>query len=133
MENKKDKRDEQFIEIGSTNFRMKDEVGANVVTAQIIQALDALNVAAEHVAEMQVDLNALKQLLSKDKNTLEAFFLVNMILKGFLLTIEGKEWERYLEAGNHKYSPNVMQFLKDVHNAEFDDPPPGKPKVIPLV
>ncbi len=125
-------KDNRFVEVGSTNFRMIDEVGANVVTAQIIQALEALNLAAEHVAGTDIDLNALRQLLSKDKNTLESFFLVNMILKGFLLTIEGDEWERYLAAGNHEYSPNVMKFLRDVHNHTFDDQLPEKPKVILL-
>lgn len=125
-------KDSRFTDIGSTNFRMVDEVGANVVTAQIIQALEALNLAAEHVAETNVDLSALKKLLSKDKNTLESFFIVNMILKGFLLMIDGQEWDRYLEAGNHQYSPNVMKFLREVHNHTFDEPPPEKPKVIPL-
>lgn len=132
----KENKDSRFIDINDidlSKFRVKDVAGANVVTAQIIQALDALNLAAEHVADMDIDLNALRELLSRDKNTLEAFFLLNMILKGFLLTIEGDEWQRYLDAGNHKYSPSVMTFLRNVHNHTFDEPPPEKPKVIPLV
>ena len=128
----KKKKFPKLDDVASTDHRIIDEIGAKSVSAQLDLALDELKLAVNHIVETGVDLKALRQLLSENKEALERFFLINLILKGFLITLEGEEWERHCEAANHQYTPNIIKFLQDVHTENWNVSPPKPPKIITM-
>ena len=120
-----------FIEnVGQGKHRMIDEVSANCVNSHLSEVISHLRDAATNIAETGVDLKALRELLSTDKDVVERFFQINMILKGLMLLVEGEEWEKCVESANHNYGQSVITFLRLVHNENWNVKPPEPPKVV---
>lgn len=119
----------KYIDIGTGDFPIIDEVAANCVAANLSNIFDELKAAAEHISETGADLKNLKKLLSENETVVEVFFQVNMILKGFLVVIEGEEWERCKRTAKHNYPPGVIEFLQEVHNGTWNVKP-KPPKIV---
>ena len=123
-------KDIKSIDVGAGNHRMVDEVSANNITGHLSEVLEHLRDAATNIAETGADLKALRELLSTDKEVVERFFQINMILKGLMLLVEGEEWEKAVESANHDYGQSVITFLRLVHNENWNVKPPEPPKVV---
>ena len=114
--------------------RIADTTTANAIGLHLLNVIEQLATAADRTIAANVNIDKLKELLSSQTEIVEMFFIINVILKGFLVLLEGDEWlEAIKNQENHLYPPSTIAFLKKVHSHEFVRPVPpheqkNKPK-----
>ena len=119
----------KYIDVGTGKYPVSDEIAVNCMAAKFLGALNELVDAAEDIASMEPDLKNVSELLKGNESMVEAFFQINLILKGFLVLIEGEEWERALRTSVHTYPEGVQKFLHDVHDGTWNVKP-KPPKIV---
>ena len=120
----------KYLKLGTGDNRVQDEVSANDTAASLSEVFDSLKAAAENISETGPDFNVLQKLLSENATVVEVFFQISMILKGLHLLIEGEAWDKSVGSANHNFSQGVVDFLRAVHDENWNIPPPLPPKII---
>ena len=132
MENKTDQSQLKLVtfdKIENVHARLPDINAANNVGMCLLDVLENLSRATEAMSNSKVIYKNVRQLLSDNDQVLEIFFMVNIILKGFLLFIEGDEWDEVVaDNESHVYPPPAAEFLQKVYRTNFKDAKPVEPK-----
>lgn len=112
----------QFDLIENAHARLMDLTAANNVGVCLLDVLENLARATEALENPKLDFKEIKNMLCDNEQVLQIFFIVNIILKGFLLMVDGKKWEDVVNDNeNHVYPKPAVDFLKKVYATNFAD------------